>query len=182
MDLQNSISLSTQICSNHFTTHIQNDNRILFKCATCSKTFFSLSEMRDHIIVEFDLDKELIGFLNFEMGIDQYSDDSDIQTSSPECEDNSSFEPIECYKCLKICKGTKGLNQHLGKRHSDGKNKEICEVCGKSFKHKYAVNFHINQVHAKATRVKCQVCGKQLYNKYVLSQHLKKQHSIQSLS
>lgn len=161
--------------NSHFTVHTQGDNKTIFKCNMCSETYTNLNQIRDHFIYEFDLDKDSVHFLDCHIGIDQ--EDLDAPNLSPVSDDNSVTEPIECYKCFKTCKGTKGLNQHLGKRHSEDTNKEICELCGKTFKHKYAVSFHINQVHSKATRVKCAFCGKQVYNKYVLSQHLKKDHS-----
>lgn len=65
----------------------------------------------------------------------------------------------------------KGLKQHIGKKH-DKQNKYLkCPQCSKKFKNKYAVRFHVKQVHDKTTRVQCTDCGVEYYNKYMLKVH-----------
>ena len=59
----------------------------------------------------------------------------------------------------------------MAKVHNAGDKAAACELCGKQFRHKYAVKFHVRQVHEKATRVDCSRCGKQVYNKYMLVKH-----------
>jgi uncharacterized Zn-finger protein len=68
------------------------------------------------------------------------------------------------------------MKQHVAKVHVEVPKTEQCPECGKEFKHKHAVKFHIKQVHLKSTRVKCPYCDKEAYNKYMLIKHLKNQH------
>ena len=43
-----------------------------------------------------------------------------------------------------------------------------CHICFKKFKHKYALKFHIKQVHEGSTKVQCPACLKLVYNNYSL--------------
>jgi len=81
-----------------------------------------------------------------------------------------------CPYCRGHFKNSTGLNQHIGKVHCTYNKFIACHICGKAFKHKHAVRFHIKQVHEKKTRVKCDRCGKTLYNKYELTKHINKHH------
>lgn len=69
----------------------------------------------------------------------------------------------------------------MGKVHCKDLKKVPCAVCQKSFKNKYAMKFHIKQVHEKSTRVTCNKCGTTIYNKYMLKKHIQK-HGAQSAS
>ncbi|CAG9334325.1 unnamed protein product [Blepharisma stoltei] len=131
----------------------------------------SKAKIRNCLIEDFELDKDTIDFLDLDLGI--ISDDS---SASPCLSAISSFENDDflCHLCHKTFKTHKGLQQHLGKQHTKSKEVVSCDICGKKFKHKYAVKFHINQVHDKITRVSCPICGKSVYNKYILSQHMAK--------
>lgn len=64
----------------------------------------------------------------------------------------------------------------MGKKHNSRKKVSACNICDKKFRNKYAVAFHIKQVHDKATRVLCELCGEEYYNKYMLKQHRTTQH------
>lgn len=80
---------------------------------------------------------------------------------------------IECRYCGVPFASIKGMKQHIGKIHLTKRKNARCPQCPKRFRHKYAVRFHVNQVHAKTTRVTCELCGKQIYNKYILQDHMK---------
>jgi len=82
-------------------------------------------------------------------------------------------ESNKCVFCNIRFKNNTGLNQHLGKKHFIGNRNSVCSICNKAFKHKYALKFHVRQVHEKTTRVKCSICNKTCYNKYVLHRHMK---------
>jgi uncharacterized Zn-finger protein len=68
------------------------------------------------------------------------------------------------------------MKQHRAKVHVHIHKSELCPECGREFKDKHSVRFHINQVHKKSTRVTCPYCNKVAYNKYILVKHLKNQH------
>ena len=74
------------------------------------------------------------------------------------------------------CKGMKGLKQHLAKTHADINRSITCQDCGKTFRHKHALKFHVRQVHERATRVICKICNRSVYNKYMIPRHMKVYH------
>ena len=80
----------------------------------------------------------------------------------------------KCEDCCVFFKTSKAYMQHLGKVHNNGNKSSICQVCGKCFKSKHAVKFHIKQVHEKSTRTNCPLCGKQFYSKYLIPPHMLK--------
>lgn len=84
----------------------------------------------------------------------------------------------QCPICSQAFVSFKGMKQHLGKVHPTTVKAVLCNFCTKEFKNKYALQFHIKQVHEKQTRVLCTVCGKQLYNKYILKKHMKDRHFV----
>jgi DNA-directed RNA polymerase subunit M/transcription elongation factor TFIIS len=88
--------------------------------------------------------------------------------------------PIEktCPECQQLFVSFKGMRQHMAKTHAELQRTASCPVCGNMFRHKYAVNFHVKQVHSKATRVQCPFCNKEIYNKYVLKKHTRNYHSV----
>lgn len=81
-----------------------------------------------------------------------------------------------CDECQVQFKSFRGLRQHMGRVHSAEEKKVVCEECHKTFKHKYAVKFHVQQVHERSSRVNCEECGKEFSNKYILQTHVKTQH------
>lgn len=89
---------------------------------------------------------------------------------------NPNKSAVECPLCCQEFKSKKGLSQHHAKVHVAPVKAMPCGVCGKLFKHKYAVKFHIRQVHDKETQVKCPVCCKLIYNKYTLKKHILRFH------
>ncbi|CAG9315193.1 unnamed protein product [Blepharisma stoltei] len=80
---------------------------------------------------------------------------------------------FKCRFCDLTFRKHKGLKQHVGKIHLTKNKNARCPHCTKRFRHKYAVRFHVKQVHTKTTRVVCEECGKVMYNKYLLVQHAK---------
>jgi hypothetical protein len=111
---------------------------------------------------------------------------------SEDCEDNSSIiyqeteptTPIKpdsrsrCEECQSEFVSYKGMMQHKAKIHDRIERKVPCPQCGKCYKHKYALEFHVKQVHEKSTRVKCELCLKVLYNKYAYRTHMKSKHDL----
>lgn len=81
-----------------------------------------------------------------------------------------------CQECQAQFVSLKGLNQHKAKIHDKLVKNVNCSICCKWYKHKYALDFHVKQVHEKSTRVKCDICMKLLYNKYAHRKHMQHQH------
>jgi hypothetical protein len=81
-----------------------------------------------------------------------------------------------CQECQSEFVSYKGMMQHKAKIHDKLERKVPCQQCGKCYKHKYALEFHVKQVHEKSTRVKCSLCLKVLYNKYAHRTHMKTKH------
>lgn len=79
-----------------------------------------------------------------------------------------------CQVCKLKFASHKGLMQHKSKTHDRIVKSVPCTICEKSFKHKYALKFHVNQVHQRGTRVQCNICLKVVYNKYALKAHVAK--------
>jgi DNA-directed RNA polymerase subunit N (RpoN/RPB10) len=82
-----------------------------------------------------------------------------------------------CPTCLSGFVSHKGLSQHIAKTHDKPAKTTHCLECDKVFTHKYALKFHVTQVHLRSTRVSCLTCGKVLYNKYAYKVHLVLMHS-----
>lgn len=113
---------------------------------------------------------------------------SEVKIEHPENYGNELFEPDirpfslaipnskQCPVCGQCFVSFKGMKQHYGKLHSPTEKMTRCLLCSKLYKNKYALNFHVKQVHEKQTRVKCEECGKVVYNKYILKKHLENKH------
>lgn len=81
---------------------------------------------------------------------------------------------FKCEPCCIFFNTKRGLKQHLGKVHIKKYKYSKCQFCSKKFRNKYAVRFHIKQVHEKSTRDKCEYCNKVFYNKYLIPKHQEK--------
>ena len=140
------------------------------QCSVCNAHFPSIISLRDHMVSELGIEPEFMNFLDLDLGIS-----SSLNTPSTAISTSETVEPqlqfIRCPKCPKLCRGSKGLQQHLAKAHTNRKKSALCTECGKCFNHKHALRFHVRQVHEKSTRIYCPCCGKELYNKYMLKKH-----------
>lgn len=115
-------------------------------CSSCGLFFSKQSDLKNH------LERE---------EWDQY--ETELQKTSFKCEE-----------CCMFFKTKQGFMQHNGKVHVKKYKYSKCQVCLKKFRNKYAVKFHIKQVHSKSTREECPNCGKKFYNKYLVPKHLEK--------
>lgn len=88
----------------------------------------------------------------------------------------AALSTFACSICGLVLKNAKGLNQHIGKVHPKRFKGVYCPTCHRKFKHKYALRFHVNQVHKQVTRVQCEKCGQAFYNKYMLRTHEQRMH------
>uniref|UniRef100_A0A1Y1KYM3 C2H2-type domain-containing protein n=1 Tax=Photinus pyralis TaxID=7054 RepID=A0A1Y1KYM3_PHOPY len=77
---------------------------------------------------------------------------------------------FKCDHCGKLCTTKKLLKYHLMSHF--GIREHSCEVCGKSFKHRYEVAAH-KLTHAKPS-FQCEVCAKMFIHKSHLNTHLRK--------
>lgn len=166
------MSPNSEIYRNHcdnVSQFIQKEEGVL--CEICGVLFKTSWDYRDHIISTFQLDQEAIDFLSYSLDLPA------IKVKPPVIKQEEELEEIICIHCRKHFKGKKGLNQHIGKVHSKKRKRSQCKDCSKKFSNRYALSFHIKQVHKKTTRVECSLCKKILYNKYVLEKHIKSEHS-----
>ncbi|CAG9318113.1 unnamed protein product [Blepharisma stoltei] len=132
-----------------------------YKCNQCSHCFSSLEDLSTHQIVTSKVIQ-----IPKQTDLEEYSDDKTYYKSLQ--------YTFNCATCLKSFDSEKGLRQHVGKKHPRKSKNMVCETCGKGFYHKYALEFHIKQVHDKVTRSECKNCGKTFYNKYILIKHMNK--------
>lgn len=144
----------------------------LFQCQLCNSEFQTPLELRNHVAAELGIQPELYSFLELDLGITSAGD------SSPDTR-VSDFGPdkeVTCFKCSKTCKSERGFQQHYGKVHVRKKKHATCKLCSSSFRDKYALRFHIKQVHDQLTRAECPLCAVLLYNKYSIPKHILKCH------
>ncbi|CAG9319569.1 unnamed protein product [Blepharisma stoltei] len=148
-------------------------------CQHCMKVFETPYQLKAHLLNEFELNAETLAFFCVAKGLEEYSEPSTpLEINDQKGEENKpETMMLKCPNCEQICKGHKGLNQHLGRKHSKKRKNSTCKQCGKCFRQKYALKFHINQVHQDVNRVICGFCNKAIYNKYALLIHISKRHS-----
>ncbi|CAG9314922.1 unnamed protein product [Blepharisma stoltei] len=139
----------------------------------CDMSFQSLTLLRDYMVNEFMIERDIITILNTELGLDPNTPSPKQVGSSKKSSDKVNCCPI----CNKIFNSNQGLSQHMGKKHSASIKNSLCDICGKLFTHKYALKFHYQQVHETARRVGCKECSYVAYNKYKLQRHMKR-HAI----
>mmetsp|Transcript_1807 Transcript_1807/g.3926 ORF Transcript_1807/g.3926 Transcript_1807/m.3926 type:complete len:148 (-) Transcript_1807:2021-2464(-) len=112
------------------------------------------------------------------LDLDGFEPEVHVERRSVETQTTMSFSDCmmrTCKQCQRVFVSMKGMKQHLAKVHDSQVKPTKCTDCGKSFKDKYAVKFHMKQVHA-STRVMCPICLKEVYNKYMLQKHFKNKH------
>jgi len=126
-------------------------------CDICHNRFPTREAYDRHLFVIYGLNDDLKSF-----------------TTQPNA--SLTCPSLTCPICGITLKNAKGLNQHLGKVHPSRFKGVYCPTCHKKFKHKYALRFHVNQVHKQLTRVQCEQCGSEFYNKYMLRTHILKKH------
>ncbi|KAK4313721.1 hypothetical protein Pmani_014944 [Petrolisthes manimaculis] len=89
----------------------------------------------------------------------------------------------ECTVCGKVISKQGMLTQHYVKFHGlkpDGDSQHICWVCGKVYKSKQAVSYHMTTSHNE-TKLKCDVCGKCFGHSKNLKAH-KKRHGEKDIT
>ncbi|CAG9328266.1 unnamed protein product [Blepharisma stoltei] len=140
-------------------------------CLSCGMMFRSQSDVEIHLLSENSTFPKF-GIANGEETVIQYEKSALILPlfSSLDIEEKEEFV---CQQCRLEFKSYKGMKQHIGKMHLTKYKHSKCPLCTKNFRHKYAVKFHIKQVHEKSTRASCKNCGREFYNKYLLNNHTK---------
>ncbi|KAK6639473.1 hypothetical protein RUM43_007746 [Polyplax serrata] len=76
---------------------------------------------------------------------------------------------FNCDRCEKVCTTEKYLERHI-KVH-DKKKLFICHLCGKEFKHNYALHRHVRTVHENRRDFECDLCGRAFLEKSVRDDH-----------
>lgn len=104
--------------------------------------------------------------------------DRNILNSDVSLQENSEVDKgkgkkqgeFKCAECEKVCRTKKLLKYHL-MSHSNLRPYS-CDLCSKSFKHRYEVNVH-KRTHSKPT-FQCEICSKMFIHKSHLNVHRKK--------
>lgn len=162
------------------------DSNSKISCKICGAVFADVLDLQEHLssdlLHEKDLEEE-----EEVLRSDSLSTNADsiifplnlgIKTA-PKVEPDviKKESDFKCTICNTVFTTFKGMKQHMGKKHNTKNKPSRCNKCGKKFRHKYALKFHVKQVHEQATKTKCPHCDKSLYNKYMLAKHLEKDHS-----
>lgn len=121
-----------------------------------------------------DVYEEMIDVLRCENGWSSTSQSCNFEVAEPT--PRTVRNKVKCPQCSAELVSFKGMKQHIAKMHDRTQKNVPCSLCNKYFMHKYALEFHIKQVHEKSTRVKCQVCLKVFYNKYSHRVHVATKH------
>ncbi|CAG9320408.1 unnamed protein product [Blepharisma stoltei] len=132
------------------------------QCEDCNLVFRSTRDLNIH--------------LNFTGKIEDYAQQAE-SLKDPSTSSSSEFFSLGkyfCAECKIMFKSLKGKKQHIGKVHKTKYKHSRCPTCNKKFRNKYAVRFHVKQVHDKSTRARCPNCQKEFYNKYLITSHLAK--------
>ena len=128
-----------------------------YTCEKCKKRFHRIDYYNDHMCVTATGERARIKRL---------AGDREVVVKSQ--------DPLICATCGKSYISTSNLNKHL-KTHGD--KKEACDVCGKRFHLKVALNEHRNSVHTDLLRHQCPYCAKLMKCKNSLYGHIAQFHS-----
>ena len=132
-----------------------------FLCRLCKQFSLSVKEITTHFETDHSTESRTLAYL--------YSK-TDLGLTGDNTESSDAGKYI-CEICLTHFSTFKGMKQHMGKMHLNKDKQTKCRICSKRFKHKYALKFHIRQVHECSTKVTCPTCFKLVYNKYSLKKH-----------
>ncbi|CAF4955876.1 unnamed protein product [Pieris macdunnoughi] len=92
--------------------------------------------------------------------------------------------PVKCHYCPDALVYSEQENwlhhrrQHPEKTYMTIRRRYICEHCGKGFKSRHILNYHMN-LHNGVTPFKCEVCSKAFYSRTLLRNHFVVVHSDQ---
>ncbi|OXA45230.1 Zinc finger imprinted 3 [Folsomia candida] len=86
----------------------------------------------------------------------------------------------EYSKCSKTFKTNDKLTTHMVTHEPDAKVK--CEVCGKTYKDRRALSFHMSRLHTNRKRPKCDTCHRVFFDSKKLRRHINTIHSTKERS
>ena len=153
---------------NHMTTHTSSRPE---HCKICGKTFKNRTFLCFHVNV-----KHNVSLKNIDETIEMMKNGNETTSTTddkPMVYQNKKSDGFLCTICGKVIKGKHKsyLKQHISRVHSTGKKaneRYPCEKCGKSFKDKVTLRYHLeyhwmeenpNDSSAEA-KFMCPVCGK----------------------
>ena len=128
-----------------------------YTCVKCNKRFHRVDYYNDHMCVTDSGERARIK---------RMAGDREVIIKSQ--------DPLICATCGKSYISTSNLNKHL-KTHGD--KKEVCDLCGKRFHLKVALNEHRRSVHTDILRHQCPHCDKPMKCKNSLYGHIAQFHS-----
>ncbi|KNC32011.1 Transcription factor grauzone [Lucilia cuprina] len=142
-----------------------------FKCTECAKVFATRRGLEMHLEIhqtrerKFNCDE--CGKSYFKLHVFERHKLSHV----PESERH-----YNCSQCDK-----KFASDYLRRQHEDltheKKYDKICDICGKSFRHRFSFARHMEEHDGTTpTLVSCEICGAKLTNKYGLRRHMKMRH------
>ncbi|XP_037820597.1 transcription factor grauzone-like [Lucilia sericata] len=142
-----------------------------FKCTECAKVFATRRGLEIHLEIHQTRERKFncneCGKSYFKLHVFERHKLSHV----PESERH-----YNCSQCDK-----KFASDYLRRQHEDltheKKYDKICDICGKSFRHRFSFIRHMEE-HDGTTPslVTCEICGVKLTNKYGLRRHMKMRH------
>ena len=128
-----------------------------YSCATCNRSFFSETDMANHVCKHFACDKCDMTFLFIRH----------LKVHEKQHEGHPVFS---CHQCEALFLTKRKLNQHKSATHREGKN-IACDECKKTFKTMGAFKHH-KLLHTGEMPFECDQCPKKFARKYGLERHV----------
>ena len=161
-------------------THLRLDHH---QCTKCLHIFDTLEECLDHITKCVGALQSIPPKSNCAEPILQEYDNESISVTCDTNETSSSKESLFlllCVFCGTKCNGKPLLQLHIGKEHSDKKQRN-CTFCKKSFPKHISLLRHIVSFHCEAVTdciSQCHVCEQVFPSQRKLTSHQLQKHSI----
>ncbi|KAG5882115.1 hypothetical protein JTB14_016878 [Gonioctena quinquepunctata] len=84
--------------------------------------------------------------------------------------------PSTCTICGVNYKNNDSLRSHMYHHRKTSTEEYLCEECGKSYKVKYKLYLHKQNVHLGLRNFKCEICGKRFFTRGDKMSHVRKTH------
>lgn len=168
---QTAIALEVHNCTSH------RDQEGRHCCSLCQKEYGSADCLRQHMMHKHG--SKMGGEPSFSCNICdrhfRWKSSLRMHAKLHEAMDcNTNVKVFRCTTCDQICPSQCSLKAHMIK-HSD-RRQFPCDICGISFKRKYALKEHCQAVHCNEKNFQCSACGQTFVVKRYLDAHFKQAH------
>ena len=85
----------------------------------------------------------------------------------------------DCAVCGKLFKSKRGLNYHIDSFHEKRADFK-CDLCLRKFTRKQSLEAHIRNIHEQRVDVKCELCLRKFSRKHLLEMHVLSVHEKQA--